>query len=125
MSNNSVPVHRTFAQVLQAIRGGDLHQDLTDKFMELAKLIEQHRLENGTQGAKGKITLEMSLACKDGALHIDPKITVKKPLEPTLTAMLFSDGEGNLTSLDPRQRGLFEGAVREVDDEAKQTRELS
>ena len=41
-----------------------------------------------------------------GAMHIGGKITLKKPAEDPMEAMLFATPEGNLIADDPRQQKL-------------------
>lgn len=114
MTDIKIPVHRTFGDFLQGIRGGQFHQTVTDELTKLIGALFEHQEEFGDTGAKGTITLKFAIARKDDVLHITPDMTAKAPVKPKKTAMMYMTSDGQLTNYNPQQQELPYGAVREV-----------
>lgn len=92
---------RPITDTLRHIGGGVFIDLASDKMNELVTAVD-------TTGKSGKLTLEVSVkkATRGGAMHITGKVTVKKPAEDALEAMLFATPEGNLVADDPHQQKL-------------------
>ncbi|MDW3683905.1 hypothetical protein RA280_19585 [Cupriavidus sp. CV2] len=92
---------RPITDTLRHIGGGVFIDLASDKMNELVAAVD-------ASGKGGKLTLEVSVkkATRGGAMHITGKVTVKKPAEDALEAMLFATPEGNLVADDPRQQKL-------------------
>ncbi|WP_078198584.1 hypothetical protein [Cupriavidus necator] len=92
---------RPITDTLRHIGGGVFIDLASDKMNELVNAVD-------TTGKSGKLTLEVSVkkATRGGAMHITGKVTLKKPAEDALEAMLFATPEGNLVADDPRQQKL-------------------
>ncbi|MGT2507888.1 hypothetical protein [Cupriavidus basilensis] len=92
---------RPITDTLRHIGGGVFIDLASDKMNELVTAVD-------ASGKAGKLTLEVSVkkATRGGAMHITGKVTVKKPAEDALEAMLFATPEGNLVADDPRQQKL-------------------
>ncbi|AQV94791.1 hypothetical protein BJN34_12960 [Cupriavidus necator] len=101
-NNREEPVStRPITDTLRHIGGGVFIDLASDKMNELVNAVD-------TTGKSGKLTLEVSVkkATRGGAMHITGKVTLKKPAEDALEAMLFATPEGNLVADDPRQQKL-------------------
>ncbi|WP_316150484.1 hypothetical protein [Cupriavidus sp. BIC8F] len=92
---------RPITDTLRHIGGGVFIDLASDKMNELVNAVD-------SSGKSGKLTLEVSVkkATRGGAMHITGKVTLKKPAEDALEAMLFATPEGNLVADDPRQQKL-------------------
>lgn len=92
---------RPITDTLRHIGGGVFIDLASDKMNELVGAVAE-------SGKAGKLTLEVSVkkATRGGAMHITGKVTVKKPAEEPMEAMLFATPEGNLVADDPKQSKL-------------------
>lgn len=92
---------RPITDTLRHIGGGVFIDLASDKMNELVSAVAD-------SGKAGKLTLEVSVkkATRGGAMHITGKVTVKKPAEEPMEAMLFATPEGNLVADDPKQTKL-------------------
>lgn len=92
---------RPITDTLRHIGGGVFIDLASDKMNELVSAVD-------ASGKGGKLTLEVSVkkATRGGAMHITGKVTLKKPAEEPMEAMLFATPEGNLMADDPRQQKL-------------------
>jgi len=104
---------RPITDTLRHIGGGVFIDLASDKMSELVAAVD-------ASGKGGKLTLEVSVkkATRGGAMHITGKVTLKKPAEDALEAMLFATPEGNLVADDPRQQKLDLKSVAAADDAA-------
>lgn len=92
---------RPITDTLRHIGGGVFIDTASDKMAELVNAVD-------ASGKAGKLTLEVTVkkATRGGAMHITGKVTLKKPAEDAMEAMLFATPEGNLVADDPRQQKL-------------------
>lgn len=92
---------RPITDTLRHIGGGVFIDLASDKMNELVNAVSE-------SGKSGKLTLEIAVkkATRGGAMHITGKLTVKKPAEDPMEAMLFATPEGNLVADDPKQAKL-------------------
>jgi hypothetical protein len=91
------PITDTFRHI-----GGGIFIDLaSDKMAELVNAVDG-------SGKAGSLTLVIAVkkATRGGAMHISGKVTLKKPAEEPMEAMLFATPDGNLIADDPRQQKL-------------------
>lgn len=89
---------RPFAAVLQEVRGGAAHVELSDSFAALVAACVEH-------GKPGSMALTVKVKPnKDGVtVFISDHITVKKPLGERAETIFFTDDVGNVSRRDPRQ----------------------
>lgn len=92
---------RPITDTLRHIGGGVFIDIASDKMSELVNAVSD-------SGKPGKLTMDISVkkATRGGAMHISGKITMKKPAEDPMEAMLFATPEGNLVADDPKQAKL-------------------
>ena len=92
---------RPITDTLRHIGGGVFIDTASDKMNELVTAVSE-------SGKAGKLLLEISVkkATRGGAMHITGKLTLKKPAEEPMEAMLFATPEGNLVADDPKQSKL-------------------
>lgn len=92
---------RPITDTLRHIGGGVFIDLASDKMNELVTAVSE-------SGKAGKLTLEVSVkkATRGGAMHITGKLSLKKPAEEPMEAMLFATPEGNLVADDPKQTKL-------------------
>lgn len=92
---------RPITDTLRHIGGGVFIDLASDKMNELVNAVSE-------SGKAGKLTLEVNVkkATRGGAMLITGKVTVKKPAEQPMEAMLFATPEGNLVADDPKQTKL-------------------
>lgn len=79
---------RPITDTLRHIGGGIFIDTASDKMAELV------------------IEIGCKKATRGGAMHLTGKVTLKKPAEDPMEAMLFATPEGNLLSEDPKQTKL-------------------
>jgi hypothetical protein len=107
---------KPFIDTLNAIRYGNLHEELTDKLSELTKACSE-------TGKVGELTLKIKLKPgKAGQMEILDEIKAKIPEFERGSTILFTTPEGNLQREDPRQMKL-EG-LRVVDQESGEIKEV-
>ncbi|BEU21604.1 hypothetical protein [Paraburkholderia sp. 22B1P] len=92
---------RPITDTLRHIGGGVLIDQASDKLAELVNAVD-------ASGKGGTLTLVIAVkkATRGGAMHIAGKVSLKKPAEEPMEAMLFATPEGNLIADDPRQQKL-------------------
>ncbi|MFT3758466.1 hypothetical protein [Thauera sp.] len=92
---------RPITDTLRHIGGGIFIDIASDKMNELVNAVSD-------SGKSGKLTLDITVkkATRGGAMHITGKVTMKKPAEEPMEAMLFATPEGNLVADDPNQTKL-------------------
>jgi hypothetical protein len=92
---------RPITDTLRHIGGGTLIDQASDKLAELVNAVD-------ASGKGGTLTLVIAVkkATRGGAMHIAGKVSLKKPAEEPMEAMLFATPEGNLIADDPRQQKL-------------------
>lgn len=92
---------RPITDTLRHIGGGVFIDIASDKMSELVSAVDE-------QGKPGKLTMEITIkkATRGGAMLVTGKVTMKKPAEPPMEAMLFATPEGNLIADDPKQAKL-------------------
>jgi hypothetical protein len=92
---------RPITDTLRHIGGGVFIDLASDKMSELVNAVD-------ASGKGGSLTLTIAVkkATRGGAMHIAGKVTLKKPAEEPMEAMLFATPEGNLIADDPRQQKL-------------------
>ncbi|HDR9184582.1 TPA: hypothetical protein QDB06_005210 [Burkholderia vietnamiensis] len=92
---------RPITDTLRHIGGGIFIDQASDKLAELVNAVDA----SGKAGTM-TITIAVKKATRGGAMHIGAKVTLKKPAEEPMEAMLFATPEGNLIADDPRQQKL-------------------
>lgn len=92
---------RPITDTLRHIGGGVFIDTASDKLTELVAAVDE-------SGKPGKLLLEVNVkkASRGGAMHITGKVTIKKPAELPMEALLFATPEGNLVADDPNQQKL-------------------
>lgn len=92
---------RPITDTLRHIGGGVFIDTASEKMSELVSAVDQ-------SGKAGKLVIEIGCkkATRGGAMHITGKVTIKKPAEEPMEAMLFATPEGNLLADDPKQQKL-------------------
>lgn len=91
---------RTFGSVIEALRFGQLSDELTDELKKLVNAV------SATEKA-GSLTLTLKLSPgKAGQLEIEDDIKLKMPKGNKGTSLMFATVEGNLQRNDPRQLSL-------------------
>lgn len=92
---------RPITDTLRHIGGGVFIDTASDKMAELVSAVD-------ASGKAGKLTIEIACkkATRGGAMHLSGKVTLKKPAEDPMEAMLFATPEGNLVADDPKQTKL-------------------
>lgn len=92
---------RPITDTLRHIGGGVFIDIASDKLAELVGAVDQ-------SGKSGKIMLAITVkkATRGGAMVITGKVTMTKPAEEPMEAMLFATPEGNLVADDPHQQKL-------------------
>jgi len=92
---------RPITDTLRHIGGGVFIDTASDKLSELVNAVDE-------TGKAGKLLLEVNVkkASRGGAMHITGKVTMKKPPEEPMEALLFATPEGNLVADDPHQQKL-------------------
>lgn len=107
---------RQFVDTLNALRYGQLHDEMTDKLHELTKACTD-------TGKSGTLTLVLKMKPgKAGQMEIIDEIKSKIPEFERGSTILFTTPEGNLQREDPRQMKL-EG-LRSVDESTGEIKEL-
>lgn len=104
---------RPITDTLRHIGGGVFIDTASDKMAELVNAVD-------ASGKGGKLTLEVTVkkATRGGAMHITGKVSLKKPAEDAMEAMLFATPEGNLVADDPRQQKLDLKSINNAADAA-------
>lgn len=93
------PVEVDFAQFLKEFAHGSTNQIATERLREVVAACQ-------AIGAKGSITIKVSVDAKQGLAEIKAAISVKKP-EPALPgACYYTTEDGALLDEDPRQLKL-------------------
>ncbi|ENH6340897.1 hypothetical protein ABWH74_004287 [Burkholderia vietnamiensis] len=92
---------RPITDTLRHIGGGVFIDQASDKLAELVNAVDA-----SGKGGTMTITIAVKKATRGGAMHIGGKVTLKKPAEEPMEAMLFATPEGNLIADDPRQQKL-------------------
>jgi hypothetical protein len=92
---------RPIAETLRHIGAGAFIDQASDQLAELVAAVDE-------RGKGGSLTLQITIkkASRGGAMNVTGKITVKKPAEELMEALLFATPEGNLVADDPHQQKL-------------------
>lgn len=92
---------RPIADTLRHIGQGVFVDMASDKMNELVSAVAD-------RGKSGTLTLVITVkkASRGGAMNVTGKVTVKKPAEELMEALLFATPEGNLVADDPHQQKL-------------------
>lgn len=107
---------RPITDTLRHLEAGCLVDEASEKLSELVKAVDQ-------TGKAGSITIKLSLRkATAGALAVTGAVTLKKPAEQPVEALLFATPEGNLLTEDPRQNKLD---LKPVAVESKELREVT
>lgn len=112
--NNIKPADnpQTFFDTLRRCNAGNTLDDATRLLAELVQTVD-------STGKPGSLTLTISLRkAASNALAIKGKVSVKKPAEPEMEALLFPTVDGALLTEDPAQRKL---ELKPVAEEAPRT----
>lgn len=106
---------RPITDTLRHIGGGVFIDTASDKMSELVNAVSE-------SGKSGKLTLEVTVkkASRGGAMHITGKVTMKKPAEELMEALLFATPEGNLVADDPHQQKLDLKSVPDISGKSDQ-----
>lgn len=102
--------HKTFAETLEALRYGTLHDELSD---ELNKVVNACQ-ETG-KVAELSLTLKLKPG-KAGQIEIIDSMKSKIPEGEKGSTIMFSTPDGNLTREDPRQLSI--DGLRKIADHA-------
>ena len=98
---------RTFAELLQFLEDGQLHQDLTDRTKEISETLTNHVLNHGGNPA-AEIDLKIKFKSEKGVVTITPSFKTKLPDEPRRPAMVWQTTDG-FSPQNPKQMHMFEG----------------
>lgn len=97
-----IPRVRPFADVLRDLGRGSIADEASTHLQDLVQAVI-------TYGKKGSLTLKLEvtpLKGDDEAVVVAAKTTLKPPEGEPISAVFFSDGDGNLQRDDPRQPHL-------------------
>ncbi len=104
---------RPITETLHHLGAGCLMDELAEKMAELV-------LACDATGKPGNLILKISMRrATAGAFAITGAVTVKKPIEPPVEALMFPTPEGNLLTEDPRQQKLSLKSVDQLTGEIK------
>jgi hypothetical protein len=109
-----LPTANNFGQLVAMLEDGDLHHDTSRDLQKLVSDMTNHMLEHGGK-VKGTIDLKIKFSLEDGVFEISGEHKVTSPKSPRGKTIMWSDGKGNLTPHNPKQRSLF-GSVQAVSD---------
>ncbi|MGW5514645.1 hypothetical protein [Nocardia africana] len=89
---------RPFADFVRELRGGAVHDELTEALHNLIAAVESTR-------KKGKVTFSIELAYEKGTqtLAVKDVVVAAIPKPDRAKTLWFVDREGNLTRNDPNQ----------------------
>jgi len=96
---------RPITDILREYRKGRLVEQATDELAAIVKAVEE-------TGKAGKLTLKISVRKKDnGEVILQAETKAEVPKEPLPDAIFYTDANGDLHRVDPRQREMpFENA---------------
>lgn len=108
---------KTFAQTIEQLRYGTLHDELTKAMNDLTAAVT-------TTNKVGKITLSISLkpTNNSGQIEIIDDIKLTLPKENKGTSIMFATPENNLQREDPRQMSIT--GLRTIDQETGELRQV-
>lgn len=114
MSSNPVEEKslQSFAQFLQSLDYGNVHDEITRKVQELVGDLAEHKGQFGGK-PKGKMVISLDFALDDNLMEVTPDIKVTVPKAKHGKSMYFVTPENRLTREDPRQRKLPLDEARE------------
>jgi hypothetical protein len=91
--------------LLDTLGGGDARAELNDEIRRLVSEVTDLARETGK--AKGALTLKVKLSGdKKGAVTVDYDLSLKRPVKPRASGVLFTTKNGSLVTSDPRQARL-------------------
>ena len=107
---------RPFAAVLQDMRQGDLHSELSDALADVVAAALEHR-------KPGQVTLTLTIKPNpdETTVYVQDKIAAKVPEADRPPSLFFTSERGDLTRKDPRQEEL---PLREVNQETGEVTDL-
>lgn len=98
---------REATQIIGMLENGKFNADLSDDIAKtLATLLEMSEQSEG-HTFKGKTTIVLNFAVKDGATIIGAKFDSTTPERPRRNTMLFNLDDGTLSTEHPRQTDMF------------------
>lgn len=111
-AQEKAPEVRPFAAVLQELRKGLAHGELSEALAEVVAGVIQHEKD-------GTLTLQIKVKAQgDGeAVKLIDKITKNVPRPEAKPTVFFADERGNVSRRHPRQQELPLRAVDDVDDD--------
>lgn len=110
-TNPAAAPRRTFTQTLEAMRFGELSDELTKKLRDLTLKVDDRK-------RAGSLTLTIKLKPGSGGqIELVDDIKVTEPKADKGSTLMFATPEGNLQRNDPRQ-GELEGIRSVATDEA-------
>lgn len=119
---------RTLEQILAMFDGGEF---LRDKVMgghrDLMIAMADHKVEHGTKGCQGTMTLQVSYALgKSGDVQMGAKVDFKPPKQPPSSAAAYINDDGQLTLYSPflRQMQTPPRDVTDFDPETGEVRDV-
>ena len=106
MSEEKQEAPRGFSVVLGQINDGAFHADVSEQLQTLAATLKR-QAENYSKGAKGTLTITLSLSAEDnGTITIDGEVKAKAPKERKAKSLFWVTDGGNLVVDNPRQPKL-------------------
>jgi len=102
-TENTDPIVRPFAAVLQELDKGRVHSELSEKLHELIAAAQN-------TGKAGQITFTVAVTPdpKTDMLRFATKVAAKMPAAQRAESLFFVDRDGNPTRQDPHQIALLE-----------------
>lgn len=95
-----------FAQVLQMIEDGRLHQQLTDDLREMVATMSDHAAEHDGK-AEGEIAITIKLKLEAQMFELKPEVKTKAPKPKHSKTVFWATPQNLLTRTNPRQMDMF------------------
>ena len=92
---------RPFMDILRELRGGNVHDQLSDELQALVAAVTQ-------EGKAGTLTLKLTVKPrgKGDGLDVATEITMKPPKETPGVSIFYPTPDNNLVRVDPRQASM-------------------
>jgi hypothetical protein len=91
---------RSIFDVIRHLEGGCLADEASESLAEVVKAVD-------STGKAGSLTIKIDVRrATAGAMAVRGTVTVKKPAEPPIEALMWGTPEGSLLTEDPAQEKL-------------------
>ncbi|PLX36974.1 MAG: hypothetical protein C0605_07855 [Hyphomicrobiales bacterium] len=117
----NIPAATTFGQFLQMLEDGELHEDLSNKLLQINETLNQHFQDYGGK-PKAQLDLSIKFSLERGAFTIEPSFKTKLPEAPRGKTVAWSTKDHRFTPANPAQLNMF--GVREVGGGTSEVKQL-